>query len=551
LLAAEAVRRKDDLPAAKGALLGALALSDAQRLGRPGISAIAAAGDRRSLVAVEEDGVATLWKLDPGASPAAGRTFRIRGAVTALALSNDRRWLLVRDRDGDVRRLDLTKGDQGTPLPGEDWRDGDPFSSDSRWLTMDRLGTTVRHDLLRGTVTEVRGSKPEPVNARIEALSSDGRWLAWGEESGAVRLQGRELPESPPVELPGQGQRVRFLIFAAGDRWLVTQGGHEAPRLWDVGRFPPGGILAATPDGSRRVVGRPGGNVQVEGAGENHPLQGVEPGASIWALSQDGSRLAAGGPDGKLLLWKLGGGAKPRIVPGVGPLTVLAFSPQGDRLAIGGEGFAKLWDLGNRDPQLLLSDSGQRVTAVAFNPASNRLATGWRQGKVRIFRLDDPAVPMDEAATLDAPVTALAYSPDGEWLAMTDGNGKARLWKDGPGKPLDNQDPEVRVLAFSPDGRRLAGGGEAGILQLWDLGNPSGVPVAWQGHAGPVHSLSFARDGRELTTTGQSVRAWPLDAGELIRRACDKAGRGLTKEEWDGNAPQGEKLRKGTPCGAR
>jgi WD40 repeat protein len=568
LLAAAATQMPNDLPMARSALLDALALADAQPLGRPGIMAVAAASDRRSMATVGQDGTATLWQLEPGTSPAAVRTFRVQGRVAALALSNDRRWLLVRDLDGNVQLLDLTKGDQGTRLPDEDWRHGDPFSADSRWLTMDQVGTPVRHDLLHGAAREMPGATPAPPDgpdgnaralamappgARIAALGSGGRWLAWGEESGAVRLKDQAFPELPPIELPGQGQQVRLLTFVPGDRWLVTQGGAEAPRLWDLRRFPPGGILAATPDGSRLLVGRPGANAHVEGSGDTRPLQGVESGTGIWAFSPDGSRLAGGSPGGKLLVWKLGGGdPAPRTVPGVGIMTALAFSPQGDRLAIGGEGFVQLWDLGNESLRLLNHDpKNRRVTALAFGPSPSRLATGWGQGPVRVFRLDDPELPMDKAPTLEAPVTALAFSPDGEWLAMTDGNGKAGLWRNGLDKPLANRDPKVRALAFSSDGRWLTGGGEEGLLQVWDLRNPSGVPVAWEGHAGPVRALSFAAGARELITTDRSVRSWPLETGTLIRLACERAGRDLTEEEWKSHAPPGERFRQGMACEAR
>lgn len=575
LLAADAVRRDGELPRATGALLGALALSDADRLGGPGIVAVAASSDRRSLVSVGQEGVATLWKLEPGSLPAPGRTFRVQGPVAALALSNDRRWLLARDPYGDVRRLDL-KMEQEVALPDQDWRTGDPFSSDSRWLTMDQLGQPVRYDLLRGAVQEMPGAgaasasprEPDataaslamaPPGARIAALSSGGRWLAWGEESGAVHLRERAFPGLPPIELPGQGQRVGFLMFAPGDHWLVTQSGTEALRLWDLDQFPRGGILAATPDGSRCVVGRPSAaspdrsaaSVPCKGPGVAWPLQGIEPGAA-WAISPDGSCLAAG-QGGRLFLWQLGGGApRPRSIAGVAPMPALAFSSEGDRLAIGGEGTCELWDLASGGRWVLTRDPGkEQVTAVAFSPSRHRLATGWSGGMVRIYRLDDPDLAPHEAVKLDAAVTALAFSRDGEWLAMTAANGKARLWKDGPRKALDDQDHKVRVLAFSPDGRWLAGGGNEGSLQLWDLGDPSGEPVAWQGHTGPVHSLSFARDARQLITTGQSVRTWPLAAGELKRLACEKAGRNLTSEEWGRFAPEGEGFREGTPCGVR
>jgi WD40 repeat protein len=569
LLAAAAVRVQSDLPVARSALLGALALADAQRLGPPGIVAIAASSDRRSMATVGHDGKATLWRLEAATSPAADRAFRVQGSVAALALSNDRRWLLVRDRDANVRLLDLNKGDEGTPLPDQDWRDGDPFSADSRWLTMDLAGKPVRYDLLHGgAVGEMPGATaappagpggnaPAPATAppgpRSAPLSSGGRWLAWPEESGAVRLEERAFPELPPIELPGQGQRVGFLMFAPGDRWLVTQGGAEAPRAWDLRRFPPGAILAATPDGSRLLVGRPGANVHVEGAGDARPLQGVEPGTGIWAFSPDGSRLACGSPGGKLLLWKLGGrDLAPQTVSGVGVMTALAFSPRGDRLAIGGGGFLRLWDLGNERPQLLIPDSTNvRVTSLAFGPSPNRLATGWSQGQLRLFLWDELGWPLDESATLDAPVTALAFSPDGRRLAMTDGNGKARLWRNGPGKPLENQDPKVRVLAFSSDGGWLAGGGEEGLLQVWDLGNSSGVPVAWQAHAGPIRALAFAAGARQLITTDRSVRTWPLESGALVRLACEKAGRDLSQDEWKSHAPKGESFQTGMRCEPR
>ncbi|HEV7784495.1 MAG TPA: WD40 repeat domain-containing protein, partial [Thermoanaerobaculia bacterium] len=443
LLAAEAARLKD-LPAAKGALLGALALSDAQPLGNTGIVAITASGDRRSLAMASQDGTVNVWSLASGPPKTPKRTLHGAGMVRDLALSNDRHWLLVRDGlTTKIRLLELAKGDQGTVLPDdEDWLRGtDPFSPDSRWLTMQREVTPVRHDLLHDPARGMPGSSPNPLKldvnakalpmtpagAKIAALSSDGRWLAWGEESGDVRLQDMDFPDRPPIELPGQGLPIRFLLFAQGDRWLVTWSRSEAPRLWDLSKYPHGGILAATPNGSRLAVGRPPA-VHIEDLGSAHPLtlQGVEPGATIWAFSEDGTLLAASSKSGNLLLWKLGSGKpNPQSIAVSRPITALAFSGKGDRLAIGGEGFATLWDLGNGDPKPVFEDpEKQRVTALAFGSAL--LATAWSQGPVRIFQL--PELRGDELPHFDATVIALSYnSPNGKRLAMADGNGKAWL----------------------------------------------------------------------------------------------------------------------------
>jgi len=567
LLATEAAHLKNDLPEAKGALLGALALSDGLPLGRTGIVAITGSSDRRSLATASQDGTVTIWSLASGPPKASKQTLHVAGTVAAIALSNDQHWLLVRNKKGDVRLLDLTKGNQGIPLPEEDWRYGDPFSPDSSQLMMDKVGTPVLHDLLHDPARGTSGVSNNPWNldanakghlvplsATIVTLSSKGQWLAWGEESGAVVLR-EELGQSA-IELPGQGVPIRFLLFASGDRWLVTQGGSEAPRLWDLSQYPYGGILAATPDGTRFAVGLPPA-VRVEGYGGAHPLtlQRVEPGGpAIWAFSQDGSLLAVSGsePTSNVLLWKFGN-PNPQSIPLSRPITAMAFSAKGDQLAIGGEGGAWLWDLGTGDPKLLVEDpKKQRVTALAFGPSS--VATGWQDGAVRLFELGQD---LQLLGTLkgESSVTALAFSRDGKRLAITYSNDKAGYWDDGHWdnrheKPLENQDREVRVLAFSEDGHWLAGGGEKGSIQLWDLANPSGVPVIWKGHDGPVRSISFTKDAKELITTGQSVRHWPLDVATLIQQACTKAGRNLTKDEWARHAPPGEPFRKGTPCGA-
>lgn len=234
-------------------------------------------------------------------------------------------------------------------------------------------------------------------------------------------------------------------------------------------------------------------------------------------------------------------------------MTALAFSPRGDRLAIGGEGFVQLLDLGNESPQLLSHDleNGQ-VTSLAFGASPSRLAAGWSHEIFRVSRLDDPGWPTDEAPALEAPVTALAFSPDGKWLAMTESNGKACLWRNRACKlVLENRDPKVRVLAFSSDGRWLAGGGEESLLQVWDLGNSSGVPVAWQAHAGPIRALAFAEGARQLITTDRSVRIWPLETAALVSLACKKAGRDLSQDEWKSHAPKGESFQAEMRCEPR
>ena len=683
LLATEAVRISGEYPDVKGSLLAALARSDAQPLGSPGITAIAASADRRSMVTVSHDGTATLWDL--GANPKALRTFRIEEPVEKLALSNDRRWLLLEDIDGLVRLRNLEEKTAPTVSPENRWPPGEPFSPDSRWLILQRgetpalqdlrggpsaqalqgvppllaaafspdsrrlamalVGGTVEiWDLPSGNRRRLPGSpayvrrlafsrnglwlaaaigedakenarvwrldssggageplrldgctknssvaispdgarvltwgEPEPSGstclwsldsgvghvpeklpaAHLADFSVDGRWLAWGERDGTVRL--RTLSSSPELELPGRF--VSDLFFAHGNRGLVTWDSTEAPRLWDLSRYPSGTILAATPSGARlAVAGQPGGDVQLLEPGKPaRALEAAEPLGPFWAFSPDGSWLAASGGKDGFILWNL---ARGDLTPWTVHLHLpdgfskLTFSPQNDGLAIGGKGVVWLWDLwdlnGRRAPRLLVRDpQGNAAIALAFDSRATRLATAWEGGAVRILQLDDPDTPLADAPPARDTVGALAFSPDGKWLAMADVNGNVRLWRPGQERPLENQDREVRVLAFSEDGRQLAGGARNGRLQLWNLDEGAGVPVVWPGHFGAVLSLSFTRDGKELISTGEgdTVRRWPLDPEEMVQRACGKAGRNLIREEWKTLAPPGEPFREGTPCG--
>lgn len=166
-----------------------------------------------------------------------------------------------------------------------------------------------------------------------------------------------------------------------------------------------GGILyclAYAPDGKTLAVGtgyygtvglwRPPGPVEPvvlkAHSGSVHSL----------AFSPTGKALASAGMDGAVILWDVGAARKlATFDAGSKDVQSLAFSPDGDLLIWGGRGIrdVKLWDLSLRIPAATLKGDGQTdVATAAFSPSGRTIATGMRDGTVRLWdvtRATDPA----------------------------------------------------------------------------------------------------------------------------------------------------------------
>ncbi len=134
------------------------------------------------------------------------------------------------------------------------------------------------------------------------------------------------------------------------------------------------------------------------------------------------------------------------------------------------------------------------------------------------------AVPDVPPAATNTPITALAYSPRGDWgaravyglvevFALDSGEIRHRI-EDLPGK--------VNAVTFSPDGNELllASGitGLNGTAQLWNLENGS-LAKEFGGHRDVLYDAIFSPDGKWIATAGYdaAIRIWDRVDGTLAQ----------------------------------
>lgn len=115
-------------------------------------------------------------------------------------------------------------------------------------------------------------------------------------------------------------------------------------------------------------------------------------------------------------------------------------------------------------------------------------------------------------------VLDLAYSPDGELLAVSAGD--SIYLYNAETLTILQQLPTGTwsvSLAFSPDNRMLASGGRDGVLKLWDV-TKGELRSTIEAHKKGVNSVTFSPDGRILASGGNDAvaRLWDTSSGEMI-----------------------------------
>ena len=117
-------------------------------------------------------------------------------------------------------------------------------------------------------------------------------------------------------------------------------------------------------------------------------------------------------------------------------------------------------------------------------------------------------------------VTAVAYSPDGKWIATASWDNTACLWDARTGMELrrfEGHSRPVEGVVFSADGKQLLTVSRDGSTRLWDARTGKEVR-RFQGHTGEVWCCAISPDGKHIATGGMdfTVRLWDAVSGKPL-----------------------------------
>jgi WD40 repeat protein len=420
----------------------------------------------------------------------------------------------------------------------------------SNLLPYPPLEQLLRDALVADPNTIARGGgSVQCVAVRSYAGKPEQNYLALGSADNSILLWKDAVSgnlTSPPTVLRGHQNPVTHLAFHAEKKLLFSCGTDDQVMRWNLASDAGGageeggqvGLLAEQPVGKQMVLPEPASYGPVLALSRD----------ARWLVTTDNRDIV--GNKNRYALWDLNYfperiDVANRAVPlPRGIVKLAAFSPDSRFLVLflynaRLEGSAVSWSYAVMDLSQFPKEVAER-TPLATAPRLAAIADKGKDGRwlllvtqldntPRLSRLGQANDPERELPGHATSVTALAFSPDHQWIATGTSDGLVRCWKwtENPGaaEPLlfVGHQGGVTRLAFAPDSQMLFSSSLDGTARRWNLKSPhpSLEPRPLTGHNTWIYSIAGAQDSSWLATSdgnGQ-VLVWKLSDAAPVRLA--------------------------------
>jgi len=183
----------------------------------------------------------------------------------------------------------------------------------------------------------------------------------------------------------------------------------------------------------------------------------------------------------------------------------LKFSPSGKLLLAAGGVSAKtgrvvVWDVTTGARYLTVGGEYDAILTSDMRPDQSQIAFGGPTRLVKIYSTKTGEVQHKIKKHTDW-VTAVAFSPDGEMLATADRNGGISVWDPDNAQELytlAGHKLAVTSLSWRGDSKLLASASEDGTVKLWEMKEGKQVK-SWTAHGLGVLSVNYSHEGKLIT----------------------------------------------------
>ena len=328
-------------------------------------------------------------------------------------------------------------------------------------------------------------------NDKVAAGNKRGDILIWN-----LPASGGKTPD-PVRRLVGHTGDVNRLLVTPDGKTLISASNDRTVKLWDAlsDAGDPGKVVLNDGVPLKGVVEKvdklpklpPPIEAKVIVQKPLKELMGHKEWVQGLAQTPDGKRLVTGDDQGVIIVWDL---------------------PAGKEI--------QRWQCKHWVRSLAISPDGKTVAASQHVPGRNKLVV---PPSFHFWDADTGKMKMDLTTEINGGMSAVAYSPDGKWLAMCRGNlelegptGKVTLLDPSTGKKIRELTPGhsrgATDLAFHPDGKHIFSAGRDQLVKVWQLDDGKLVRDfgKFVDRGFWITAISISPDGRLLAAADDNER---------------------------------------------
>jgi WD40 repeat protein len=393
-------------------------------------------------------------------------------SIQSMSFGPDSSRLAVGGIDGAIYVCGVAPGQETRVLRGHnDSSEGLAFSPDGWLLASYSLNGVIRlwdHERREGvcallddsiprlTAFAVSPQRNQLVSARTDVYGSLDRTTGELRSNYVGRISLVDLDSGLRMrELAGAPAYCHHVTISPDGRWLAADGKDQdqqpaVVRVWDLSGGQGARTLAVERDS---VVG----------------LAFSADSGSLFIVARDRSGgPSRASPPTSLRVYDAATGREIRSLP-LTDVGVVAFSPDGERLACGNGKTIELWDVVQGRVLRTLTGHTGAVSGLSFNRDGSGLASGADDKTIRVWDIVSGRE-LRLLAGHSAAISSLDFSPDGTRLVATEygtvNRRTVKVWDPVAGLELLSL-PGALGIAFSGDGSRIAAVGVK-TTALWD-----------------------------------------------------------------------------------